>query len=132
MSNHIHCILSAENGNLSGIIRDMKSHTAKQMYQQIQKGPESRRQWLTMVSKYEAGGHNRNESFQIWYHDNHAEELITEPFTRQKLNYLHQNPVRAGLVRESHEWIWSSAADYGYGKQTGPVEVKMLELAYKM
>jgi hypothetical protein len=29
----------------------------------------------------------------------------------QKLNYIHANPVRAGLVREQEEWIYSSAAD---------------------
>ena len=44
MSNHIHCILSAADGNLSGIIRDMKSFTSKRMYDQILEGPESRRE----------------------------------------------------------------------------------------
>lgn len=132
MSNHIHSILLAAEGNLSGIIRDLKSHTAKKMYGQIQTGPESRREWLTMVSKYASGGHNRNETFQLWHHDNHAEELFGEKFIQQKLNYLHQNPVRAGLVREPQDWVWSSAADYGYEKQIGPVQVSLLQLVHSL
>ena len=123
MSNHIHCILSATNGNLSAIIRDMKSHTAKQIYAQIQQGPESRREWLNLVCKHAAGNSNRNDRFQIWTHDNHAEELYSEQFILQKLDCTHLNPVRAELVSESHHWTWSSAADYYHRKQTGPIEL---------
>jgi REP element-mobilizing transposase RayT len=104
MSNHIHCILSAANGNLSGIIRDMKSHTAKQIYAQIQAGPESRREWLNLVFHHAAGNSNRNDRFQVWKHDNHAEELYSEQFILQKLDYTHLNPVRAGLVSKPHHW----------------------------
>ena len=30
----------------------------------------------------------------------------------QRLNYLHQNPVKAGLVDKAESWIYSSAIDY--------------------
>ncbi len=132
MSNHIHCILSADAGNLSGIIRDMKSHTAKGIWAQILRGPESRREWLAVVCKFAAGGHNRNETFQIWSHDNHAEELYTDKFIKQKLDYLHQNPVRAGLVAEPQHWLWSSAVDYAGGKQVSIVKVSLLTLVHSV
>ena len=128
MSNHIHCILSAEAGNLSGIIRDLKSFTAKRIYAQIIEGPESRREWLTLVCKYAAGGHNRNEEFQIWSHDNHAEEVWSWKFIRQKMDYLHNNPVKAGLVIEPQHWVYSSAADYANGRQVGQIRTCLLEM----
>lgn len=92
----------------------------------------SLREWLTMVSNYAANGHNRNETFQLWHHDNHAEELFGEKFIQQKLHYLHQNPVRAGLVAEPHHWVWSSAADYGYAKQIGLVNISLLQLVQRL
>jgi REP element-mobilizing transposase RayT len=46
MTNHIHCILSAENGNLSDIIRDFKRHTASKILAEIQESPESRKDWM--------------------------------------------------------------------------------------
>lgn len=34
----------------------------------------------------------------------------------QRLNYLHDNPVRAGFIPEAKHWLWSSAYDYQGGK----------------
>lgn len=128
MSNHIHCILSADRGNLSGILRDLKSYTAKQIYMEIQHGPESRRDWLTLVCQYAAGGHNRNIHFQIWSHDNHPVSLFSSAFVRQKLDYLHLNPVKAGWVAEPQHWLYSSAADYADGRQVGPIIISLLDV----
>jgi len=50
---------------LSGIIRDLKAFTSKKMMAQVQRGSESRRDWLLLVSKYAAGGHNRNQTYQL-------------------------------------------------------------------
>ena len=128
MSNHVHCILSAEHGNLSDIIRDCKAHTARTILHSIQNEPESRRDWLLMLSKYAAGGTNRNENLQLWTHDNHAVEIQSDDFFLQKLNYTHLNPVRAGLVREAEHYLYSSAADYFHRKQMGPAKIAPLEI----
>lgn len=128
MSNHIHSILSAKRGNVSGILRDLKSFTSKQIYAEMKDGVESRREWMDLVFKYAAGGHNRNKDFQVWTHDNHPEELYSFDFTKCKLNYLHMNPVKAGWVSEPQHWKYSSAADYCAGSQVGPVQVKLLDI----
>jgi putative transposase len=31
---------------------------------------------------------------------------------KQKLDYIHNNPVRGGIVDEAHEYLYSSARDY--------------------
>ena len=40
----------------------------------------------------------------------------------EKLNYIHQNPVKRGLVQEPDQWKWSSYRYYAYG-ESGPVLV---------
>jgi hypothetical protein len=42
----------------------------------------------------------------------------------QKLDYLHNNPVEAGMVSEPHHWKYSSAGDYSEMK--GDVEIELL------
>ncbi|MEO6834121.1 MAG: transposase [Chitinophagaceae bacterium] len=116
MSNHIHWMLSAAQGNLSGIIRDLKSYTAKLIFAQILEDSESRREWLVMVCKYAAGGHTHNKDFQIWSHDNHAEEIWSPKFIQQKMDYLHDNLVKKGLVPKLEHWLYSSAENYVMGK----------------
>lgn len=44
----------------------------------------------------------------------------------QKLDYTHNNPVKAGLVHKAEEYVYSNAADYVYGKQAGTVKVALL------
>jgi putative transposase len=38
--------------------------------------------------------------------------LYTNPFIFEKLNYLHNNPVRSGIVERPEEYIYSSAKNY--------------------
>ena len=112
MSNHIHCIWSAPEENLSNIIRDFKRYTAVQILAQMQSNQESRRQWMLKRFEFAARSNLRSSHFQFWTHDNHPEILLTPKFTAQKLDYIHLNPVRAGLVENSYDWLYSSARNY--------------------
>ena len=62
--------------------------------------------------KYYASRHSKNEHYQIWTNNNHQEECISKEFTDTKLLYTHDNPVRAGIVAKSEEYLYSSAANY--------------------
>ena len=130
MSNHIHIIARSSKGELSGVVRDFKSHTSKQILKSIQEEPESRREWLLRLFEDAASKHKRNEKYQLWTHENHPEEVFSPSFTLQRINYIHQNPVRAGIVDEPHEYRHSSAVDYA-GK-TGLVKVEVLNLHLMM
>jgi REP element-mobilizing transposase RayT len=50
--------------------------------------------------------------YQFWTHENHAGHIYTDNFLRQKLDYIHMNPVRAGIVRRPEEYVYSSATNY--------------------
>ncbi len=112
MSNHMHTILSSEVGDLSGTIRDFKTHTSKSIIAAIQEPGESRREWMLGQMKYFAKENKRNSKYQFWTQENHPEELFSTEFKEQKLDYIHQNPVRAGIVEEPWEYIYSSARAY--------------------
>lgn len=61
---------------------------------------------------FAARGNNDNERYQFWQKDYHPVELSTDTLFQQRLDYLHENPVRAGIVREPQHYLYSSAIDY--------------------
>jgi len=44
----------------------------------------------------------------------------------QRINYIHNNPVEAGLVWLPHHYCWSSAIDYA--GQRGLLKIELLEV----
>ena len=113
MSNHLHILASARDGfRLSDIIRDFKKFTSKQIVNDIQTEIESRREWMLYRFKY-AGKYKTNVlEYKFWQDGNHAEECYSHNFAIEKLNYIHQNPVRSMIVDEAENYIFSSARDY--------------------
>ncbi len=125
MSNHVHCILSSQNGTLSDTIRDFKRHTSKQILQEAQSERESRKEWMLFQFKYAAKQHVRNDQYQVWTHENHAVEIsaFIKSMAQSKIDYIHNNPVRAGWVEAPEEYMYSSAKDYAEKK--GLVQLTM-------
>jgi REP element-mobilizing transposase RayT len=112
MSNHIHILLRSDIGKLSDTIREFKSFTAKQMLLAIEMEQESRRDWMLNIFEFAAKQHKRNEKYQVWTHENHAELIYSDKFIFQKINYIHDNPVRAGIVENPEDYLYSSARDF--------------------
>jgi putative transposase len=52
----------------------------------------------------------------LWQAENHPIELATPKIAWQKLDYIHYNPIEAGFVRRTTDWLYSSAIDYARGK----------------
>ena len=113
MSNHIHIIANAEEPFLlKDTIRDFKKFTSKKIIAQIQNETESRREWMLKLFEDEAEPSKRHKYYKFWQEGNHAIELFSEKFVWDKINYIHNNPVEAGLVNKAHEWVYSSASNY--------------------
>jgi REP element-mobilizing transposase RayT len=112
MSNHIHFIVQSKDGKLSDLIRDFKKFTAKTILDKIQTEPESRREWMLERFKLATESHSRNKNFQFWQYGNHPKEIYTNKFMWSKLDYIHLNPVRAGIVEKASHYIYSSASNY--------------------
>lgn len=123
MSNHIHFIIQSQDGKLSDLIRDFKKFTAKTILDKIQIEPESRRNWMLERFKLATETHSRNKNYQFWQLSNHAEEIYSEKFMWSKIDYIHFNPIRAGLVLSPQDYIYSSASNYVDGKGIIAVEI---------
>ncbi|MBN9485145.1 MAG: transposase [Bacteroidetes bacterium 43-93] len=113
MTNHMHLIVRAiPPATLSGIIRDYKKFTSKKLLEIIQTIPESRRDWLLRKFGYWANSTGRAENYKLWTDDNHAINLDNSNLFKQKLDYIHENPVRQQIVAYAQDYIFSSASDY--------------------
>lgn len=127
MSNHVHLIISAKNCDLSSIIRDMKKFTSKKIIEAIIKNEhESRKGWMLSIFAQQASGNSHNSRYQFWIQDNQPKECYSSEFTIQKLNYIHNNPVEAGIVERPGEYLYSSARDYHYRKNCGLLNIVFL------
>ena len=51
----------------------------------------------------------RNHRYSLWQHDSDVFSVTSESTFMQKVNYIHLNPVRAGLVDRPVDYRWSSA-----------------------
>lgn len=129
MTNHLHCIWQTPDGKLSDVVRDFKKYTSAMIIQQIISNKvESRSDWLKIVMDYHAKFNSNNSNYQLWQNGNHPIELESPKFLSQKLNYIHLNPVRAGIVKESEHYIYSSASNYLTGM--GIIDVNILDLPH--
>ncbi len=97
MPEHYHVVVDLnEPADLRGWLRDVQSHSGKVL-----------RDWLKAgVSGISSG------DGPIWKEQARAFGILTENALRTKINYLHANPVRRGLVAEPGEWEWSSWRSY--------------------
>ena len=107
----MHLLAQSETGNLSGIVRDFKNHTSKKFLEVLFDPAESRRDWMRLIFEYH-GKRKNNQTHQIWTHENHAEHIRSQKFIEQKVEYIHNNPVRAGIVLQPEDYLYSSARNY--------------------
>ncbi|MFD2161501.1 transposase [Paradesertivirga mongoliensis] len=127
MSNHVHLIASAKGGfELAALIRDLKKFTSRMIIESIgSNGQESRKEWMIWMFKRAGAANSNNKVYQFWQQDNHPIELSTNEMMDQRLNYLHENPVRAGIVNFASHYKYSSAVDY-YEERLGLLNVELL------
>ena len=119
MPNHIHLIIScADDNSMGGIMRDFKKYTSRQIIKAIdENAQESRKKWMLNLLRFIGETSNSNEEYQFWQHDYHPIVLDTTEKLNQRMNYLHENPVRAGIVWQPEEYKYSSATDYHTNKK---------------
>ena len=113
MTNHVHMILGTKGYNpLQNIIRDLKSYTSRHIRKMVETGRFESRKWM-LEMMYDAGRRkSNNKDFQFWLQHNHPIEINTNSMVDRILEYIHNNPVKAGFVNDPSAWLYSSARDY--------------------
>ena len=92
----------------------------------IQTNVESRRGWVLDLFSEVADHLKRNKKYKVWQDGVHAELLYSDRFIKQKLRYVHNNPMVDEVVDEPEHYRYSSARDY-YSKRKGYLDVEIIE-----
>ena len=107
LENHLHLIAQAP--DLAGCIAGFKSFTARQIIDHLL---FHRAERVLAQLAFGKRAHKADRQYQLWQEGSHPELLQNEQVLRQKLQYLHLNPVKRGYVDEAEHWRYSSARSY--------------------
>jgi REP element-mobilizing transposase RayT len=104
-----HCHLVVQSKSLDRDIARYKSYTAKKMIQYLsEKGVQQILEQLAFYKK----AHKNDRAYQFWQEGVHPELIQGDEMMRQKIEYIHNNPVKRGYVDNAEHWRYSSARDY--------------------
>jgi len=113
MPSHVHLLFRSAYEDPSGLLRDFKKYTSKKITKSIEENPkESRKEWLLYM--FEKAGKKKSNisNRQFWQHHNKPIELWSTKVIKQKINYIHNNPVESGFVMNPVDWKYSSARNF--------------------
>ena len=116
---------------LSGVcnrtLRDFKKFISMKIIEVIiHNEHESRKEWMLEIFKRAGKGNSRNTDYEFWRQDNQPKQCYSPEFTIQKLNYIHNNPVEAGIVDKPEEYLYSSARDYHHKNNCGLLKIDFI------
>jgi REP element-mobilizing transposase RayT len=93
---------------ITDFMRDFKRFTSGRITRQAK--VEGKTEW---VKKFEeAGTETERADYKVWQDSFWEQNIFTEKFLRQKLDYIHLNPVRAGMVETTTDYPYSSFKNY--------------------
>lgn len=113
MPSHVHLIFRSSKEQPMELLRDFKKHTAKKLLEAIENNPqESRKEWLLWMFERAGEKQGNISKYQFWQHHNQPIELWSEKVIKQKIDYIHNNPLESGFVTNSIDWKYSSARNF--------------------
>jgi len=126
MPSHMHLIIGTSRDPMQNVLRDFKSFTSRRLKLCIQNNPqESRKKWLLWIMKHAGIKNTNNIDWQLWQQHNQPIELSQNYMVDQRLEYIHNNPVKAGFVDHPEYWKYSNARDYC--GQKGLLDISMIK-----
>jgi REP element-mobilizing transposase RayT len=118
MENHFHLVGSAD--HFSDEMRKLKSFTARMIVERLKKDDD----WATLAKiKANGQGTKPDQEYQVWEEGYHPKAITDETTFLQKIEYIHNNPVRRGYVDMPEHWRYSSARQYMGSDGLVPIEV---------
>ena len=106
LENHIHWIAQSE--DLNKDVTRFKA-TAKMLVNYLaEEGQQKILQQFVFYKK----AHKKDREHQVWEEGSHPQLMQNEQVLRQKLDYIHFNPVKRGYVDKPEHWRYSSARNY--------------------
>ena len=113
MDNHFHIICKSK--TLKEAIQSLKSYSAREIINELILVKKTS---LLEELKEKKLQHKTESEFQLWQEGYHPQEMTNSLILKQKIDYIHYNPVRRGLVSKPEDWRYSSARNYLTGEQS--------------
>lgn len=126
MPNHFHLLINfPSQRNLVDFLRDFKSAIGIQVVEWLK--ADNRKKLLSRLAVLRASRRHKDARYSVWQRDSYITPLLSARIIRQKFRYIHENPVRAGLVVVPEDYLYSSARVYAGRGQTD-VGVDLIEV----
>jgi putative transposase len=118
MSDHLH-ILTSRPSTTSAVLRVLKGITARRLIDYLKANS-----YFDSLAKLQHQEQDRNYRYSLWQTEKNVLPIFSEGMFMEKVRYIHQNPVRAGLVERASDYRWSSARIWeGKGIEDEPLLV---------
>ena len=121
MTNNLHMIVGLDNvqtnsqspSQIGDVLRDFKKFTSKGLVKAIEQNQqESRKAWLIDRCAFRGANDCKVKNYKFWQDGNYVETIHSYDFYKEKLNYIHMNPVRQEIVERPEDYLYSSARNY--------------------
>ena len=116
LENHLHLVAQSE--QLDKDIVRFKAYTASQILLHLKQN--NVKNILDQLAFYKKA-HKSDRDYQFWQEGIHPELIQTDEMMKQKINYIHNNPVKRGYVDKGEHWRYLSG--WVYGGELGLLEV---------
>ena len=119
MEHHLHLVASAP--KLSKAMGSFKSYTARQIIEYYQQRNST---YVLEQLAFHKKLYKQDRNYQLWQEGSHPQEIQGIEMMRQKVEYIHNNPVMRGWVDLPTDWRYSRAElcwDRGVFRCTGGV-----------
>ena len=103
MMDHLH-LLTSRPSTTSDVLRVLKGVTARRVIDFLKENS-----YISSLAKLQHSARERNFKYSLWQVEKNVLPVFSEGMFMEKLNYIHNNPVRAGLVERAVDYRWSSA-----------------------
>ena len=103
MLDHLH-LLTSRPSTTSDVLRVLKGLSARRVIDYLKV-----KNYLTSLAKLAHQERERNYKHSLWQTEKNVLPIFSERLFMEKLNYIHLNPVRAGLCERATDYRWSSA-----------------------
>ena len=107
LENHLHMIATAP--ELANAVKSFKMYTAGKIIELLETHGAAVLLRQLRASKLR---HKTHSEYQVWQEGSHPKQIGNDGMMRQKLEYMHNNPVERGYVDEATHWRYSSARNY--------------------
>jgi len=103
MKDHLH-LLTSRPSTTSDVLRVLKGLTARRVIDHLKAN-----NYVESLAKLQHQEQDRNYRYSLWQTEKNVLPIFSEGMFMEKVRYIHQNPVRAGLVEKASDYRFSSA-----------------------